>query len=236
MKKIKESVNLLLQTFPETYSEELGIKLKSKKESEFFKWFLASILFGARISETIAKNTYKAFVRHKILTPRDIRKASWHEMIDIMGEGGYVRYDGKTTNTLWGIAKRFLEDYDGKVSNLYKVSKDTKDLEEKLEEFKGIGPITVNIFLRELRGIWKVDPLPSRFTIIAANNLKLIKTKEPRKALKRLKEVWRRNKVKGKTFANFETALLRLGKDYCDKNKCKICSLKKICPLKKKGL
>jgi hypothetical protein len=38
------------------YSEELGIDLGKNDEGELFKWFLASILFGARISETIAKN------------------------------------------------------------------------------------------------------------------------------------------------------------------------------------
>jgi putative SOS response-associated peptidase YedK len=31
--------------------------LGKNDEGELFKWFLASILFGARISETIAKNT-----------------------------------------------------------------------------------------------------------------------------------------------------------------------------------
>jgi len=44
----------------ESYSEELGINLKSRKSEKIFKWFLASILYGARISETIAKNTYRA--------------------------------------------------------------------------------------------------------------------------------------------------------------------------------
>jgi hypothetical protein len=41
------------------YSEELGIDLGKNDEGELFKWFLASILFGARISETIAKNSPK---------------------------------------------------------------------------------------------------------------------------------------------------------------------------------
>ena len=52
------------------YSEELEIDLKSKKDKEYFKWFLAGILFGARISETIAKNTYKTLEKYTILTPQ----------------------------------------------------------------------------------------------------------------------------------------------------------------------
>lgn len=41
---------------------ELGINLKSKKEEELFKWFLASILFGKPIQQEIAKRTYFEFI------------------------------------------------------------------------------------------------------------------------------------------------------------------------------
>ena len=54
------------------YSEELNIFLKENNDKELFKWFLASILFGARISETIAKNTYKTFERYELLSPEKI--------------------------------------------------------------------------------------------------------------------------------------------------------------------
>lgn len=47
----------LLKKHGKLYSQELGIDL----DEEPSRWFLASILFGARISTTIAKNTYKAY-------------------------------------------------------------------------------------------------------------------------------------------------------------------------------
>ena len=59
------------------YSEELGIALRENKERESFKWFLASLLFGGRISETIAKNTYRTFERYSLLRPRKIPDAGW---------------------------------------------------------------------------------------------------------------------------------------------------------------
>ncbi len=73
------------------YSEELGIR-----------WFLASLLFGARISETVAKNTYRAFMRHGLTTLAKIAAAGWDFLVStIMREGGYVRYDGrKSTQVL----------------------------------------------------------------------------------------------------------------------------------------
>ncbi len=52
------------------YSEELGIDLAKKSDAEYFRWFLASLLFGARISETTAKNTYRSFIRHGLTNPQ----------------------------------------------------------------------------------------------------------------------------------------------------------------------
>jgi len=50
------------------YSEKLGIDV----EEEPFKWFLASVLFRARISTTIAKSTYRAYEEAGVTTPERI--------------------------------------------------------------------------------------------------------------------------------------------------------------------
>jgi hypothetical protein len=72
----------------------------------------------------------------------------------------------------------------------------------------------VSIFLRDLRDIWKkADPKPTPLVVLAAKKLGIIKTKEPQKALEKLKTFWNKNKTSGYTFVNFETALLRYGKD-----------------------
>ena len=85
----------------ELYSEELGIYLKENNDNEIFKWFLASILFGTRISEKIAKNTYKTFEKYNLLEPRKMLKADWDFLVNpIMREGGYVRYDEKTSTQI----------------------------------------------------------------------------------------------------------------------------------------
>lgn len=214
-------MELLLKLFGKTYSEELAIDLKAKKSSEIFKWFLASILFGARISETIAKNTYLALKKYKLLTPQSIIKSNWEFLVThIMAEGGYVRYDGKTSTTLLDISAQLIKNYNGDLNQLHDTAADSNDLEQRLVAFKGIGPITVNIFLRELRGIWKkANPPFSDYVIFAAKNL----------GIKDIKQYWQKNKVKGYNFVNFEAALLRLGKNYCHKNKCKICPLKNNC-------
>jgi len=145
----------LIERYGKLYSEELGINLK-KGEKEWFKWLIASVLFGARISETIAKNTYRALVKHNLLTPQRILQAGRAYLIrHIMSEGGYVRYDGITSNYLQSICKKLIKEYDGKIANVHKKAKDPKDLENRLLDFKGIGPVTVNIFLREMKCVWK---------------------------------------------------------------------------------
>ena len=154
----KTNVNKLKNS--KLYSEELGIKLKEKKDDEIFKWFLASVLFGARISEIIAKNTYKTFEKYKLLTPGKILDAGWDFLVNpIMREGGYVRYDGKTSTQILKNCETLLKKYDGSLNKLHENAKDSSELENRLLEFYGIGPITVNIFLRELRPFWeKADP------------------------------------------------------------------------------
>jgi hypothetical protein len=146
------------------YSEELGINLSGTKPSEIFKWFIASILFGARITETIAKHTYKAFIKYRLTTPQKILKAGWDFLVNpVMREGGYVRYDEKTSAKFLKICDKLLKEYNGNLNNLHDRAKDSKDLEQKIDGFYGIGPVTVNIFLRELRPYWKKaypEPLP----------------------------------------------------------------------------
>ncbi|KPJ67877.1 MAG: hypothetical protein AMJ43_02695 [Coxiella sp. DG_40] len=211
----------LLKLFGKTYSEELGIDLKSKKSSELFKWFIASILFGARISETIAKHTYQALEKYKLLSPQAIIKAGWKFLVThVMAEGGYVRYDEKTSTMLLDICEKLLNEYNGDLNRLHDMASNYDDLEQRLIAFKGIGPVTVNIFLRELRGIWKkANPPFCDFVMLAAKYL----------GVKDINKYWQKHKVKGYKLVNFEAALLRVGKDYCHKNKYDVCPLKANC-------
>ncbi len=144
------------------YSEELGIHLNQKDDAEIFKWFLASLLFGGRITETIAKNTYRAFATHDLLDPCKILKAGWEFLVDpIMREGGYVRYDGRKSTQILSDCEKLRADYGGSLTKLHDLAKDARDLEQKLLDFYGVGVVTTNIFLRELRPYWKkANPEP----------------------------------------------------------------------------
>ena len=156
-------------------------------------------MFGARISETIAKETYRAFVRYGLLTPQEILKAGWDFLVNpIMREGGYVRYDERKSNQILRDCKTLLDEYGGSLRKLHQISSDSRDLEERLLAFYGVGPVTMNIFLRELRPFWREadpDPLP-------------IVSELARKFMIDL-DTYKRNTI---TFVRMEAGLIRLRK------------------------
>src|SRR5271166_1714231 len=78
--------------------------------------FLASLLFGGHISETIARHTYRAFCRHRLTTPHDILSAGWDFLVNpIMREGGYVGYDFSKSDQILRDGQTLVDEYGGSV-------------------------------------------------------------------------------------------------------------------------
>jgi len=205
-----------LESFGKRYSEILGINLSAGKDEEIFKWFLASLLFGAPITESSVIKTYKCFEKNDVLTPRKILKTGWDGLVKILDEGSYTRYDFKTADKLLEVMKNLIEKYNGELSQIHSEAFDARDLETRLKDLgKGIGNVTVSIFLREMRDLWKkADPPPTALEMLAAKESRLVREDAtPEEALEQLKAYWIRNRVSGRSFVNFETALVRLGKE-----------------------
>jgi hypothetical protein len=216
-----ETLKALVNRFGQNYSESLRIDLRSGEDAEIFKWFLASILFGAPIREYSARKTYECFVKHHVLTADEILNVGWEALVRILDEGGYTRYDFKTADKLLEVMKNLKEKYNGSLKLLHESASDPSDLEKRLKDLgKGIGNVTVNIFLREVHGILeKAKPQPSSMVALAAKNLGITRRSATKVTLKELEDFWKRNPVRGRSFTNFETALLRLGKDFYRKGK-----------------
>ena len=201
----------LLAAWGELFSARLGISLDGLDSAELFRWFLASLLFGARISESVAVRTYRAFVEHGLTTPQTIASADFGELLEVMGEGGYVRYDGITSRKVQEGARKLLDEYGGDLNRLHAAARDSRDLEARLDGFRGVGPTTVGIFLRELRGLWpKASPPPGELARLAASHLGF---GDPL-------AFWQANSIPGYDFRNFEAALTRIGRDFCRRGHC----------------
>ena len=109
-------IDRLLKLFP-LYSEDLGIDLSTP--SGRFSGFVASILFGTRISEQIAAKTYQYFEAAGIIdTPDKIIEAGWDSLVEILDAGGYVRYDFSTATKLLEIMTVLQQNY-GSLENLF---------------------------------------------------------------------------------------------------------------------
>ncbi len=134
-----------------------------------------------------------------------------------------MRYDFKTATKLLDMCKTLMENYHAELMNLHSDAVDPRDLEKRLKSLaRGIGDVTVNIFLREMRGIWeKADPLPSDLAVTAAKDRGILpKTvKDRSKVLNLLREAWKKAGMKIEGFPDFETALVRAGIETRRKNR-----------------
>jgi len=121
----------------------------------------------------------------------------------VMREGGYVRYDGRKSTQVLRDCEKLMADYGGSLSQLHEVARDARDLEQRLLAFYGIGPVTMNIFLRELRPFWpKADP----------DSLPAVK-----KLARRLLVDLARYRRKSLTFARLEAGLIRRRRELAPK-------------------
>lgn len=190
-----------------TYSQELGLDVR--RDEDRFKWFLASILFAKRIPAKVAMTTFKQFKNAGVTTPEAIVAAGWDRLVEILDAGGYVRYDFSTASSLLEAMAKLMKNY-GSLEELHRRATDSKDLENRLRELKGIGPVAVNILLRELRSVWpKASPRPSPLASGLAKKLGLAES--------------------DLELPGLESALVRVYLDFCKKQKCMECPIKAEC-------
>ena len=138
----------------ETSAQELGIDIEDG-EGEVFKWFVASFLFGKRIQREIAAEAYRVIVdRHRRDTPRKLGNCSRAELVRMLGQARYVRYDESTAERLLKLCDKLNGEYGGRLGAIREQSESRKELEKRLTEFEGVGPKTVEIFMREAAKVW----------------------------------------------------------------------------------
>jgi endonuclease III len=189
------------------YSEELGLDLR--KPADRFAWLVASVHFAKRISAGIAKRTFLLLKEEGLTEPREMIGAGWNRLVEVLDSGGYVRYDFSTASTLLKLAETVKS-----TENLERIAgtaRSPRELERRLMELPGVGPVATSIFLRELRGIWSnADPEPSPLALEVARRL-------------RVRDVKR-----------FEPALVRLGIEFCKRKRCQTCPVRELCRFTRK--
>jgi hypothetical protein len=159
------------------------------------------------------------------VTAERILATGWDGLVSILDAGGCVRYDFSTATRLLAIMEALNRSYGGDLNALHECARNSTDLVRLLKELgKGIGDVTVNIFLRELRTVWpKARPPLSPLALLASRHLGLVGAGEEPLA------AWSEHPVEGSDFCDFEAALVRLGKDYRRKGQHDTCPFRDIC-------
>lgn len=131
-------------------AQDLHVALHKADDASLFKWLVASFLMGKRIRADIAAEAYRVIVeKYQRDTPRKLANCRHTELVAMLGEAGYARYDESTADRLVALAKQLIDQYEGKVSRMHEASTDRSEFEQRLGSFKGIGPKTIEIFMRE---------------------------------------------------------------------------------------
>lgn len=133
-------------------ADDLGLRVE-RKERELFKWFLASYLFGKRIQQSIARQTWEVFMKHGIDSPKKIAEHSREQIVHLLGEGNYRRYDESTAQNMIDMARTLIREHHGNLLNMYDACKSDNEFIGKLQKLKGVGPKTAEIFMREAQPV-----------------------------------------------------------------------------------
>lgn len=149
------------------FSRELGIELDDDPDgSQVDRWFLAATLFRARIPWVVAELSYRALAGSGVRGLSDVVDRDNDELVDLLDEGGYARYDDLTEKRLRALGA-MVRDRFGSVVSLRRIA-DPGDLESVLCALPGWGPATAGVFLRELRGLWPGAGVPVDLRAVAA--------------------------------------------------------------------
>ncbi|MFE6186205.1 endonuclease [Streptomyces sp. NPDC056465] len=144
----------LLERHGTTYAGEAGIRLRDTPRP-LYQLLVLSHLLSARIRAEIAVASARALFSHGLRTPRRMADATWQERVDALGEGGYRRFDERTSTQLGEEALLLLDAYGGDLRRLRREAQgDTDMLGAGLRRFPGIGPAGADIFLREVQSVW----------------------------------------------------------------------------------
>lgn len=125
----------------------LGIDMHQCHGRGLYKWLLASFLIGKRIRASVAVQAYQLLVdTHGLDTPGKLARCPHHTLVKLLGQAGYARYDESTARRLHRLGKGLEAEMD---HVLLDVAVDMAQVNAWLLRFEGVGPKTLEIFMRE---------------------------------------------------------------------------------------
>lgn len=130
--------------------ESLGIDVR--QPHGLYQWLLASFLIGKRIHASVAVQAYHTLVQgHGLTTPGKLAACSHRELVRLLGQAGYARYDESTARRLRLLGAGLAQELEARLHALRHGAQNLAGFEQWLMAFEGVGPKTLEIFMREAR-------------------------------------------------------------------------------------
>jgi hypothetical protein len=189
------------------FSAELGIDVDAG-DAEVEQWFLAATLFGTRISAAVAERAFAVLNGAGLTRIGQARHVPSEDLIELLDAGGYARYDFRTASRLLALSEIIDERYGGQAAEIGRRYQTYPALRTALIVLPGWGPVTVELFLRELRSVWPgaQPPLDPR-AAFGAHHLGLLSEAQGPAALP---QIARLAAAAGLDIRDLESGLVRL--------------------------
>jgi hypothetical protein len=97
-------------------------------------------------------------------------ESTWEERVKVLNENGYARYDERTARMLQDVADHVEGTYRGDLRRLREAAgHDPGEERKRLKAIKGLGDVGVDIFFREVQGVWQeIHPFADKLALRAA--------------------------------------------------------------------
>ena len=127
---------------------DLGIDTST--DQGLFDWLLASLLFGRPVQQQVAAKAYRRFKADGWDAPEHFTADDQHPLWHELWEGDYHRMSSVMSEELRDVMRALTADYGGSIARLVRTAGSRAEVSARLERFKGVGPKTAEIFLREV--------------------------------------------------------------------------------------
>jgi len=145
-----EMIDTLIDAQGRLYSEEIGANIARNTPQELFHWLIGAIMLSARISAHNAVEGAAALRRENLHTIDALIDADRKDVVRVLNENGYARYDESTADYLHDTAVMVRNKFDGDLRHV----RGHHALED-LQSAKGLGPLGAHIFAREAQLVWE---------------------------------------------------------------------------------
>lgn len=144
----------LIEEHGRTFADEAGIRLRDTP-APLYQLSVLSMLSSAPIRAHVAIATARELFRAGWRTPARMVKTTWQQRVDVLGQGGYRRYDESTSTALGDGARLILDTWSGDLRKLRaEAGRDPAAIRERLRTLPRVGPTGADIFCREAQGVW----------------------------------------------------------------------------------